>query len=352
MGPLHVRLSHPLRAFRLAVELEVGAETVALVGPSGAGKTSVLRAVAGLARPERGAVTVAGETWLDTDAGVCLPPERRSVGLVFQDYALFPHMTVAENVGYGSRGSVGQVLERFGLTGLAGVRPGELSGGERQRVALARAVARDPIVLLLDEPLAALDTQTRAAVRAELGERLRDAGLPTLLVTHDYADAAALADRIGVIVGGRIVQVGSAAELVAAPADPFVAEFTGVNFLRGVARRAPDGLTEVAVRTGSVVYSTDAASGDVGVVVFPWDVTLARTLSPGSARNRLEGRIRALTPVGNRVRVRVDDLTAEVTAVSAQQLDLRPGEKIVATFKAATTRLVPLHSATPTSGRA
>ena len=342
MGPLHIRVSHPLRAFRLEVALEVGAETVALVGPSGAGKSTILRAIAGLLRPADGAVTVGEEVWLDTKTGIALPPERRSVGLVYQEYSLFPHMTVAENVAYGGRAHVGELLERFGLEQLARARPGALSGGERQRVALARALAREPRVLLLDEPLAALDTQTRAALRAELGERLGQLGLPTLLVTHDYGDAAALADRVGVLVDGRIVQLGTPAELVAAPASPFVADFTGVNFLRGVASPGRDGPTHVELAEGAVVYSTDAGRGHVGVVVFPWEITLARSAPADSVRNHLTGRVAALTPVGNRVRVRVGPITAEVTAASAEQLGLRPGEEVVATFKAAGTRLVPL----------
>jgi molybdate transport system ATP-binding protein len=342
MGTLNVRLSHPLRGFRLEVGLDVGAETVALVGPSGAGKSTVVRAVAGLLPPEQGRVTSDGETWLDAANGVSLPPERRSVGVVFQDYALFPHMTVAENVAFGGRPSAPGLIEQFGLGPLSHARPSELSGGERQRVALARALARDPRVLLLDEPLAALDAQTRVAVRADLAERLRDLGLPTLLVTHDYADAAALADRIGVLVDGRIVQLGAAAELVAAPTNPFVAEFTGVNFLRGTARPGPEGLTEVELPGGIRVYSTDPGSGAVGVVVFPWEITLSRTAPVDSARNRLDQRIATLTPLGNRVRVRLDTLTAEVTSASGQQLHLRPGDRVVAMFKAAATRVVPL----------
>jgi molybdate transport system ATP-binding protein len=344
VGPLNIRLSHPLRAFRLEVALDVGAETVALVGPSGAGKSTLLRAVAGLLRPERGSVTYGDETWHDTDSGISLPPERRSVGLVFQEYALFPHMSVAENVAYGGRARLPELLERFGLERLEHARPAELSGGERQRVALARALARDPGVLLLDEPLAALDTQTRARLRAELGERLRQLGLPTLLVTHDYSDAAALGDRIGVLVDGRIAQLGTPAELVAAPTSAFVADFTGVNFLRGVAGPSPDGLTQVRLADGAVVYSTDAGSGEVGVVVFPWEITLGPSAPADSARNRLAGRVTALTPLGNRVRVRVGPVTAEVTAASAEQLGLRSGQEVVATFKAAGTRLVPLAS--------
>jgi molybdate transport system ATP-binding protein len=268
VGPLRISLSHPLRGFPLELDLEVGAETVALVGPSGAGKTTVLRAIAGLLRPASGRVEAGGERWLDTDAGVDLPPERRAVGLVFQEYALFPHLTVAENVAYGGPSRAGGLLERFGLVPLANVRPAELSGGERQRVALARALARNPSVLLLDEPLSALDAQTRAGVRAELAERLDELELPTLLVTHDYADAVSLADRIGVLVEGRLVQLGTPAELVAAPASPFVAEFTGVNFLRGAAAPGPDGLTSIRLVTGSTVFSTDAGRDSRGASAY------------------------------------------------------------------------------------
>ena len=210
MDALYVSLVHHLRSFRLELELEVGRETVALVGPSGAGKTSVLRAIAGLLRPERGRIALDGKTWFDAETKVDLPPDRRSVGLVFQEYALFPHMTVAENVAYAGPRRVDDLLELLGITPLRDARPGELSGGERQRVAVARALARDPAVLLLDEPLAALDAHTRARVRAELGDLLGRLGLPTLLVTHDFQDAAALADRVGVLVDGSIVQEGTA----------------------------------------------------------------------------------------------------------------------------------------------
>ena len=154
---------------------------------------------------------------------------------MFQEYALFPHLTVRANVAFGGRDRVDELLERFGIAHLSGVRPGELSGGERQRVALARALARDPAVLLLDEPLAALDAHTKADIRGELHELLRDLGLPTLLVTHDYGDAAALADEVGVLVAGSLRQLAPPAELVASPADAFVAAFTGANLLHGTA---------------------------------------------------------------------------------------------------------------------
>jgi molybdate transport system ATP-binding protein len=339
---LHVALAHPLRSFRLELELEVGRETVALVGPSGAGKTSVLRAIAGLLRPERGRVALGGEAWFDSEGNADLPPDRRSVGLVFQEYALFPHMTVAENVAYAGPRRVDELLELLGIAHLRDARPGELSGGERQRVAVARALARDPAVLLLDEPLAALDAHTRARVRAELGDLLGRLGLPTLLVTHDFQDAAALADRVGVLVDGRIVQDGSAPELIAGPTSPFVADFTGGNLLRGTARPGASGLTEVLLEDGSRIFSTDRAEGHVGAVVYPWEVAVAREAPTDSAQNHVVGPIASMVPVANRVRLRVGPLTAEITAASAEQLGLRQGEPVVASFKATGTRLVPL----------
>jgi molybdate transport system ATP-binding protein len=338
----HVSLAHPLRSFRLELELELGGETVALVGPSGAGKTSVLRAVAGLLRPEHGRVALGGETWFDADAGVDLPPERRSVGLVFQEYALFPHMTVAQNVAYAGRRRVDELLDLLGIAPLRDARPGELSGGERQRVSLARALARDPAVLLLDEPLAALDAHTRARVRAELGDLLERLRLPTLLVTHDFQDAAALAGRIGVLVAGRIVQEGTAPELVASPTSPFVADFTGGNLLRGVARVASSGLTEVSLDDGSRIFSSDRLDGHVGAIVYPWEVAVAREAPVDSAQNHVVGPIASMVPVANRVRVRIGPVTAEITAASAERLALRPGDRVVASFKATGTRLVPL----------
>jgi molybdate transport system ATP-binding protein len=217
-----------------------------------------------------------------------------------------------------------------------------ISGGERQRVALARALARGPAVLLLDEPLAALDAATRATVRAELRELLAEQALPTVLVTHDYEDAAALADRVGVLADGRLVQVGTPAELVAAPATPFVAEFTGLNLLVGTASPAGDGLTAVLLADGARAFSTDRLDGRVGLVVYPWEVTLAREAPPDSAQNHLRGPIASIVPLGNRVRVQVGPLAAEITAASAARLGLAVGDSVVASFKATSTRLVPL----------
>jgi len=330
-----------LRSFELSLGLAVE-RTVALVGPSGAGKTSVLRVIAGLARPDAGRVELDGETWVDVERGIFLSPERRRVGLVFQEYALFPHLSVRQNVAFGGKERVDDLLERFRLTKLTAARPRELSGGERQRVALARALAREPRVLLLDEPLSALDAHTKATVRVELEELLRSLELPTLIVTHDYEDAAALAETVGVLVEGRLRQVGAPEELVARPADPFVASFTGANLLRGHAELLEGGLTSIRLETGEVVYSTDRARGEVGVVVYPWDVAVGRVQVDGSALNLVAGEVASVVPVGNRVRVRIGPLTAEVTAASAEKLELARGGTVYASFKATGTRLVPL----------
>ena len=344
MATLQADFTLPLRAFALELELDVS-RTVALVGPSGAGKTSVLRVIAGLLVPSRGRVSLDGERWLDTEQGLSLPPERRRVGLVFQDYALFPHLTVSGNVAFGAgRRAVDELLERFRIAHLASAHPEELSGGERQRVALARALAREPAVLLLDEPLAALDAHTKSEVRHELAELLRELALPTLLVTHDYEDAAALADEVGVLVEGRLRQLGPPAELVARPRDAFVASFTGANLLRGHARRGEGALTTIRLESGEDLYSADEAEGDVGVVVYPWEVSIARSHAPDadSALNVVRGQVGSLVEVANRVRVRVGPVTAEVTAASATRLELESGGIAYATFKATGTRLVPL----------
>jgi molybdenum ABC transporter ATP-binding protein len=337
---LDLDIALALRSFRLELALSVGRETFALVGPSGAGKTSVLRMVAGLARPERGRIALDGRVLFDSEAKVDRPPEDRRVGFVFQEYALFPHMTVAQNVAYGGGRDGAEVLERLRIAPLAKAYPGELSGGERQRVGLARALARNPDVLLLDEPMSALDTHTRAGVRAELRRTLDHLDLPVLLVTHDFQDAAVLADRVGVLVEGKLLQVGTPGDLIAGPADPFVASFTGANILAGRAQPRPDGLTEVTLDDGVVLYSVDDARGDVFVAVYPWEVSIARAAPDDSALNHLRGEITSLVPIGNRARVQVGPLVGEVTAASVERLGLKEGELVIASFKAAATRLV------------
>jgi molybdate transport system ATP-binding protein len=349
---LGLDVRHHLSRIELQVELAVGRETLALVGPSGAGKTSVLRAVAGLLRPNAGRISFSGGSWFDAERSVWVPADRRRVGMVFQEGALFPHLTVTRNVAYGlrpksgrSRGGdgVGDVLERFGLAELAHARPGSLSGGERQRVALARAVASDPVMLLLDEPLSALDPATKARVGAELWTHLRALALPAIIVSHDFADVVGLADRIAVMEWGHVVQTGSGRDLLEAPVSPFVAALTGVNYFTGVAARRGD-LTEIRPGEGEGIFlSTDPASGHVGVAVPPWEVSLSPGRPYGSARNALAGPISRIAGVGNRVRVTVASrppIVAEVTDESVRQLGLAPGEPVVASWKATCTRLV------------
>jgi molybdate transport system ATP-binding protein len=337
MDSLRLAVNVPLRDFALDVELEVGREVVALVGPSGAGKTTLLRAVAGLIEAG-GTVHAGGETWLGPRVDV--PPERRRVGLVFQEYALFPHLSVRANVEFGRGARRDGLLERFGIDGLADAKPGELSGGERQRVAVARALATDPTVLLLDEPLSALDAQTKSSMRLELHQLLREANRPALVVTHDFEDAATLAARVGVLVRGRLLQIGTPAELVARPADGFVAQLTGANVLHGTARALDNGLTEVLLASGDRIRATERAEGDVAVAVYPWDVTVARAAADDSAQNHVAGPVRTIAPLGNRVRIQIGPLTAEVTAESAERLGLAPGDQAVATFKATGTKLL------------
>ena len=330
-----------LRSFELRLTLDVGA-TVALVGPSGSGKTTVLRIVAGLTRPQSGRVAVDDDVWFDGAHGANLPPEKRRVGLVFQEYALFPHMTVRQNVEYARRHAADEYLARFHISDLASARPGELSGGERQRVALARALARDPQVLLLDEPLAALDAHTKTTVRAELHDLLAGLDIPVLLVTHDFEDAAALADRVSVIVEGRLRQTGTPSGLVAEPADAFVASFTGANLLHGFAE-AHDGSTRVRLDDGTLLATADPAHGRVSLAVYPWDITLATEAPHDSALNVIHAPIRSVAELGNRVRLAVGPISAEITAESLARLGLRSGQPVYASFKATGTRVVAEH---------
>jgi len=338
---LSVDITVPLRSYALELKLETGQTTVALVGPSGAGKSTVLRAIAGLVHPSRGTITLGDQVWFASDQRIDLPPEDRPVGLVFQEYALFPHMTVRRNVSYGGKERVDELLERLRIADLADAKPGGLSGGERQRVALARALARGPRVLLLDEPLSALDAHTKATVRAELRELLHELELPALLVTHDFEDAAVLADRVGVIVDGRLVQLDTPAKLVSSPANPFVARLTGANLLEGNARRFGD-LAEVVLDDGTMLYSTDPGRGRVGVVIYPWEITISRSTPADSALNHVAGSVTSLVTVDNRVRVQVGQLTAETSTESAERLGLAEGAQVVASFKATATRLLPL----------
>jgi molybdate transport system ATP-binding protein len=334
-----------LGALDLAVEVEVGdGEVVALLGPNGAGKTTVLRAVAGLQPIDEGRITV-GDTVLDDPAaGVLVAPADRPVALVFQDYLLFPRLTVVDNVAFGlrargagraeARAAAAGWLDRVGLASLAGARPGALSGGQAQRVALARALATEPLVLLLDEPLAALDARARVHVRAELRRHLRTFAGARLLVTHDPVDALVLADRLVIVESGRVTQQGTTAEVARRPRSEYVAELVGVNLLTGTA----SGDHAVRLESGAELVVADPVPGpEVAVAVRPRAVSIHRHRPEGSARNAWPARVVDLEADRDRVRVQLGGrlaIVAEVTPQAVAELDLVPGVAVWASVKA------------------
>jgi molybdate transport system ATP-binding protein len=353
---LRAELAHAVGGIELDVGLDVQAgRCLALAGPSGAGKSTILRLIAGTARPDRGRITHGDDVWVDTSNGAWLPPERRRCGYLFQDYALFPHLSAWRNVAYGLRSAPSSkrratalsLLGQFGLAHLADAKPATLSGGERQRVALARALAPQPAVLLLDEPLSALDARTRASAGRELAETLGSLDLPVILVTHEFNEAAMLGDEIGVIDHGTIIQRGSASELAAAPASAFIADFTGAVVLTGTARAADGELTTVDLDGGGVARTTDRGAGRVALSVYPWEITISSAPVPAdeSAQNRVSARITSVTTVGSRVRLGLaagQPLVAEVTGKAIDDLHLAVGLEVTATWKATATRLVTL----------
>ncbi|MEV4493709.1 ABC transporter ATP-binding protein [Micromonospora coxensis] len=349
-APLDAHLVVDRGEFRLDVPLRVAAgEVVALLGPNGAGKTTALRALAGLQPLTAGHVTVDG---VDLDRPAhdrWVPPERRRLGVVFQDYLLFPHLSALDNVAFGprrqgldrraARERAAGWLERVGLGGYARRRPRELSGGQAQRVALARALAVRPRVLLLDEPLAALDARTRLETRAELHRHLADHDGAALLVTHDPLDALALADRLVIIEEGRVVQEGDAAAVTARPRTDYVARLVGLNLYRGRA----DG-DRVRLAGGFTLASTDRVDGDAFVVFPPAAVALHPRRPEGSPRNTWPATVAGVQRHGDNLRVQLTgalDAAADVTPAAVAQLRLVPGQQVWAAVKASETRAYP-----------
>ena len=325
-----------------------------LFGPSGSGKTTILRCLAGLERPDRGMIRMGEEVWFDADNGTDLRPQKRGIGFLFQDYALFPHLSVARNIGYGlrwmswrvRRQRVAMLMEMLGLGGLEGRLPHQLSAGQQQRVALARAVAPKPRLLLLDEPLSALDAPTRQRLRHELRSALAELKTPAVVVTHDPLEAVALADQAVVISEGQVRQKGPIHEVFSRPADPNVARIVGVETIEpGTIIAIQEGLAHVRLgSTELTALAENITAGPVYVCIRGEEVTLERGgPTQTSARNRLVGRVAALQPEGAAVRVIVDcgfPLTALITRPAADQLGLTNGESVAASIKASAIHLV------------
>ncbi len=343
-------IDHP--GVRVEAELEVApGETLAIVGPNGAGKTTLLRALAGLEPLSEGAVLLDGEVLEDPARGVRVPPERRSTGVVFQDRLLFPHLDALDNVAFGlrcrgvrrgaARARAGTWLETAGLGDRVHRRVGELSGGEAQRVALGRALVLEPRLLLLDEPLAALDAGTHVEMCRTLRALLATSSGSHVLVTHDPLDAATLASKVAVLEGGRVVQAGTFAEITARPRSRYVADLVGVNLVSGVGRghhvRSDDGF-ELTTAT--------PVDGPVLLVVHPRAVSLHLGRPEGSPRNVWQGTVDSVDRSydDERVRVRVTgpvDCVAEVTAPALAALDVVPGARVWVSIKASEVTAFP-----------
>lgn len=360
-------------------------KTTLLLGESGAGKSTVLRLLSGLLQPQQGQIIYEDEVYFDSTRRINIPPQERPFGYVFQDYALFPHLNVWENISFGLRAQrlprnlinqrVGEALELVQLTGYEKRRPAQLSGGQQQRVAIARTLALKPRLLLLDEPLSALDVQTRRTVRQELRQILREVNITTVMVTHQYLEALLFGDQILVLNRGKILQAGSHTDLVQYPRSSYVAELIGMNYFQGtILHCTADGVCTIqlghqanqleisaSLESASDQPITSIIGKEAYVIVDPRNITLHQTPPEGSARNLIEGRIIQLLHLGNpgnaqdesgNVRVNIAQagnentiegtamlpITAEITATSASRMHLAEGNHIYASFKAVEAR--------------
>ncbi|MBA2391624.1 MAG: ATP-binding cassette domain-containing protein [Ktedonobacteraceae bacterium] len=369
---LQVDLETHLNTFHLSLSFsaEPGKTTV-LLGESGSGKTTVLRVLAGLLHPQHGRISLDETLYFDSKMRIVVPPQQRPFGYVFQDYVLFPHLSVFENVAFGLRAQhlsrslirqrVGEALDQVHLNGFDQRRPMQLSGGQQQRVAIARALALQPVLLLLDEPLSALDVQTRREVRHELRHILAEVGITTILVTHQYLEALVFGQQILVLDAGKVVQRGEQRDLLTYPRSSYVAELIGINFFRGhLVRQETNALYAIQLQNGAQSVEIIAAlkehlptekvptiGEDAYVIVDPRSITLYQNPPESSARNVFRGEIvqmlrLGLSPLHDDERVRVSillnesmpPLTAEITETSAARMQLHDGKIIYASFKA------------------
>jgi molybdate/tungstate transport system ATP-binding protein len=334
------------------INLEVKkGEYFAILGPTGVGKTLLLETIAGFHIPDR------GEVWIEGHDVTNLPPERRRIGFIYQDYSLFPHFTVEENIEFGlklrksaspdtNRKRMKEIMDWLGISHLAHRYPATLSGGEQQKVAIARAIAIEPSILLLDEPLAALDLRTRDYLREELKRVKRELGITMVHVTHDQTEAMVLADRIAVMMKGQIMQVGTPYEIFNKPQNEEIADFVGVeNIVGGIVRNNENGVAEIEVDMGNYPYNIFAVSdyhtGKVKVFIRPEDIILSEKREESSARNVVKGGIEGLNDMGPLTRVKLDNsLVALITKQSRESIGLQKGDEVYATFKATSVHVV------------
>jgi len=332
------------------VSLEIRSnEYFIILGPTGAGKTVLLETLAGIHTPDTGKIFLGDQEITSTE------PRSRNIGMVYQDYMLFPHLTVKDNIAFGLRqreiplneqhSMVDEMSTLLEIRHLAKRYPGSLSGGEQQRVALARALILRPGILLLDEPMNALDSRTRERMRMELTRIRRLTGTTIIQITHHFDDAFALADRIAIMREGRIIQVGETSEVFLHPADTFVAEFLGIgNIIRGTSSRVGN-IARITTGTGPVFYAACSIVGDVVATLHAEDVILSQEPFASSARNCLSGTVSEIIPFGSTVRVILDvgfPLTALLTRESCHDLQLEPGSSVYATFKASAVHVIPV----------